>query len=211
MVSPVSSSDPLSSRRSTPLALWRIALLWGVVVLASFIAIAVYAKIPGRQAPPASQVGEHLPTSVDGAWRIVMAIHPRCPCSKASIANLQQLLQRDEKELAVDLYVYRPAASTREWSDTALVRQSQQLPSLTLHDDIDGSAAREYGIETSGGIVLYSPEGVAVFYGGITPSRGHTGANEGLKAIEDAISGKPVALDSHPVYGCPLFDGGGAS
>ena len=202
---------PLSSRRPTPAALWRVALVWGLLVMASFIAIAIYAKTPGRQAPPKPDVGELSGSRAGGVWRIAMAIHPRCPCSKASITHLRQLLERCEETLAVDVYVYRPPTLTLEWAQTSIVELVQRLPSVAVHDDVDGDAAREFGIETSGGLVLYSPEGVAVFYGGITPSRGHQGANDGMAALEDSIAGRPIALRSHPVYGCPLGNSGGAS
>ncbi|WP_145105606.1 hypothetical protein [Botrimarina mediterranea] len=188
--------------------MWRVALLWGLVVLASFAAIAVYAKTPGRQQPPSAE-NQSLPP--EGRWRIAMAIHPRCPCSKASIAHLQRLLHRYEQRLSVDVYVYRPGATAPQWANSSLVEQVKRLPSLEVHDDVDGAAALGFGIETSGGLVLYSPEGPAVFYGGITPSRGHEGANDGLTAVIDAINGRPTARRRHPVYGCPIFRSGDGS
>lgn len=178
---------------------------------ASFIAIAVYAKTAGPQAPPPATAGELTAPRPEGAWRIAMAVHPRCPCSRASIANLQRLLDRHAGTLTADLYVYRPATAAPEWSDTGIVRKATRLASLTAHDDVDGVVARWLGVEASGGVVLYSPEGVAVFYGGITRSRGHEGANAGIAAVEDALAGEPIDVGVPAVFGCPLFRGGDRS
>lgn len=202
--------DPISdpTLTATPMALWRLSLLWGLVVLAAFVAIAVYAKTPGREELPPPRWGQFLPKLLDGHWRLVMAIHPQCPCSRASLVNLQRVLERHAATVTVDLYVYRPTDTELAWSDTPLVRLASQMPTLSLHDDIESRKARAFGIRTSGGVVLYSPEGEVVFYGGVTPSRGHEGACAGLSAIEDAIDGKPTTIDRFPVFGCPLLNDG---
>lgn len=203
------NSDPALA--ATPMALWRFSLLWGLIVMGAFVAIAVYAKTPGREALPPPRWGEFSPKLIDGHWRLVMAIHPQCPCSKASLVNLQRVLERHAATVTIDLYVYRPADTEPGWSDTPLVRLANQTPSLSLHDDVGSKAARAFGIRTSGGVVLYSPEGEVVFYGGVTPSRGHEGDCAGLSAIEDAIEGKPTAIDRFPVFGCPLLNDGAKS
>lgn len=140
-----------------------------------------------------------------------MAIHPQCPCSRASIANLQHLLDHHKTNLACDLYVYRPEAKPLEWSDTWTVAQAKRLPSIRVFDDPDGAAAQRFGVQTSGGVVLYSQEGVAVYYGGVTPSRGHEGPNAGLQAIEDALAGRTTSVVSRPTYGCPLVAAEGSA
>lgn len=188
--------------------MWRVAVLWGLVVLASFVAIAVYAKIPGDHDLPPPKWGDFSPAFVDGHWRLVMAVHPQCPCSGASLANLERVLTRHAEHVTIDLYVYRPADTPPEWSATALIERAKRIPSLTVRDDVEGVIARKFGIQTSAGLVLYSPAGEPVFYGGVTPSRGHEGGCEGLSAIEDALEGRPVKVDHFPVYGCPLRNSG---
>jgi hypothetical protein len=61
-------------------------------------------------------------------------------------------------------------------------------------------------IATSGQAFLYDAWGHLLFSGGITAARGHIGDNMGRRSVASLVSGKPSALTSTPVFGCPLIE-----
>jgi hypothetical protein len=71
--------------------------------------------------------------------------------------------------------------------------------------DHAGMESARFGATTSGHAVLFDRAGRKLFDGGITPSRGHQGDSEGLRAIELRLAGIHASARTD-VYGCPLFD-----
>ena len=71
--------------------------------------------------------------------------------------------------------------------------------------DADGVEAARFGAKTSGQALLYAADGRLLFHGGLTPSRGHEGDNEGLRRVTAILDGK-AARDESPVFGCSLRD-----
>jgi hypothetical protein len=59
---------------------------------------------------------------------------------------------------------------------------------------------------------LYGTDGNLQFAGGITPSRGHTGANPGKAMVISSILGDegidPFNARINPVYGCSIHEQG---
>ncbi|WP_197526238.1 hypothetical protein [Botrimarina colliarenosi] len=190
----------------------RTVLLWALCVGASFIALAVYSKTPGPTgSPPIDAESDAGSPSAwrSSAWRIVMAIHPQCSCTGASLVELRRLLTRYDDRLTCELYVYRPSDKSADWSDSAIVRTARRTPGVTIIDDLDGAGARRYGIATSGGVVLYDSNGVPHYHGGVTGSRGHEGANAGSHAVVSVLDGADESPSSRPTYGCSLFSTSG--
>jgi hypothetical protein len=138
-----------------------------------------------------------------------MFVHPHCPCTRASLGELERVLARYPNRLAAHIVFFKPAAAAGEWLDTVLWRKAAGVPGLVLHADEAGFEARLFRSEISGQVVLYNAEGGRAFYGGITISRGHSGDNPGRLALQSAVEGKgsrtPGAL-KNPVFGCPLFN-----
>lgn len=54
--------------------------------------------------------------------------------------------------------------------------------------------------------MLYGADGRLLFSGGITGSRGHSGDNEGRRAIVSLLTGEGAYKSDTPVFGCSLFD-----
>src|SRR5579859_333340 len=77
------------------LAWWGAALLWLLVVGAGFAVLWRYSATAGAAslAPARWPTGSRIARAADRAT-LVMFVHPRCACSRASVTDLQRLLAR---------------------------------------------------------------------------------------------------------------------
>lgn len=175
-----------------------IAIGWLALLACGFASLIAYSQTPGATASPPSKRNTTLRT-----WELVLGIHPKCPCSWASISELQRLLRRTEGSLACTILVYVPNGET-DFAETQMVRTASALRDCEIVLDSDGKLAEEVGILTSGGCVLYDANGILRFQGGITPSRGHEGGNVGTQAILSLVRGDEPAVKSSAVYGCRM-------
>jgi hypothetical protein len=139
-------------------------------------------------------------------------VHPHCPCSRATIGELAELMTHCQGRLGTTVLVLQPAGMSDAWVHTDLWSSAAAIPGVTVLADGEGREARRFGAATSGQSLLYSTDGRLLFAGGITESRGHSGDNAGRTAIESLVLGPETrATREHaatPVYGCPLFGPG---
>ena len=134
-----------------------------------------------------------------------MAVHPQCPCSRASLAELAQLMARSQGRIhATVVFVQYPGVSA-QWMQTGTWRQAQAIPGVQVVSDKNGALCRKFGAFTSGQTFLYNGQGRLLFSGGLTSERGHEGDNAGLRAALALLRGTPPTLTRTPVFGCPLF------
>lgn len=138
----------------------------------------------------------------DGAT-LVMVLHPRCPCSTASLDELSGLLARCGHRVATRILFAMPEDPGPDWTASSLVSAARALPGVEVLEDRGGREARRFA-RTSGQVQLYDGGGVLRFSGGITPGRGHQGDNEGRAAIEAILGGRTPPATSTPVFGCLL-------
>jgi hypothetical protein len=131
---------------------------------------------------------------------LLIFIHPRCPCSSASLDNLDRLAALCPGQFTARIVAYRPSDVTQGWDVPA------GPPSVPIWVDVDGREAKRFGIESSGHVLLFDPSGRRLFSGGITISRGHRGGNPGLDHLIDAVRGGHVGSGTAPVFGCPILD-----
>ncbi len=128
-----------------------------------------------------------------------MAVHPRCPCTDASLAELGDLLARSQGGCDALLLQYHPAG----WPTGPAFQMlgGRRVPG---GPDPDGRLAAALGAETSGHCVLVDASGAIRFYGGLTIARGHRGRSPAQDAILEVVAGGKPSLTSAPVYGCEL-------
>lgn len=189
---------------------WYLAsVTWLAVMLAGMGALAAYSTSAGEAGQtPASWPGQ-LGDRPRG-WTLALAVHPRCPCTEASIRQLQRTFAMLEPPPSVVAAVYEPPpgeARAEAWprEPDAADRLRSTLGARIVRDP-GGEVALAFGGFTSGHAVLFDPEGDARFRGGVTPSRSHTGPNTGTAAIRALLRGERPPAASAPVYGCPLRD-----
>src|SRR5262245_25920794 len=134
-----------------------------------------------------------------------MIAHPRCDCTRASLAELAELMARARRRPKTYVVFIKPRGVTEDWEHTDLWKLASRVPDATVVRDDGGVEAARFGAETSGQTLLYDRSGTLVFEGGTTAARGHLGASEGFDAIAALIGGDQPRQSTTPVYGCSLF------
>jgi hypothetical protein len=180
-------------------------LAWILTVAIGFALLWSYKLRPGEAAaaprawPPDSRIAR-----ATGRATLVLFAHPRCACTRASLAELARLMSRFEDRLAADVVFLRPPDVGSDWDDTDLWRQASAIPGVTALRDDDGVEAGRFRASTSGATVLYDAAGRLLFSGGITPARGHEGDSLGVRRISAVLrTGRADGADA-PVFGCAL-------
>jgi len=140
-----------------------------------------------------------------GKPTLVMFIHPKCPCSSATIGELAVLMAHCAGRVDAHVFFVRPAGMAVEWVKTDTWAEAMRIPGVTVQRDDNGEEATRFGVKTSGDTALYDTKGHLLFHGGITAARGHSGDNNGRDAIEALLSNQPAPQTTTPVFGCSLF------
>lgn len=169
--------------------------VWLIAITAGFYWIERHLSQSGSFGKPKNQ-------SRTGQWEFIMAVHPKCPCSRASLRRLRDLRARRGDAIETTILAWQP--SDAHWDLPV------DVPGAKIVADPEGRLARKAGLETSGHSVLYRPDGTIAFSGGLTPARGSELQSGGLLAIEALLSGRP-AIDKLPVFGCALYSRPGTS
>lgn len=181
-------------------------VLWLLVVAGGIAAVSNYQNRHGS----AGSTPEHWPAITTIRLHLdrdtlVMFAHPECPCTRASVEELNRLLAQGRGRIAAYVLFFKPGQLPADWTETGLKQSAAAIPGVNVQDDPDGVLARKFGAETSGYVVLYDPQGRLLFRGGITAGRGHAGDNAGETAIAALAAGQPTDLRQTPVYGCSLL------
>lgn len=194
-----------------------VATAWLGLVLCGLAALAGYAAIPGEVGqPPQEWPAEDIPpeiTLATDAHTIVVAVHPRCPCTRATISELDRSLTNASGVPAIYALIFEPAPGELEHTDEAFARtriakRMGQLPNARLIPDPGSAIAQRFGALTSGHTLVYDSSGSLVFSGGMTPTRAHEGPNTGSSSLVRLLSGESAVAETAPVYGCPLCHDG---
>ena len=181
------------------------AAVWLLTVSAAMAALEVYSNRAGSSGTPSHWPVESQIELDHAGPTLVLFAHPRCPCTRATLGELEVLLAQSHGRLRAHMLFIQPPGTTDDWVQTDLWRQALQLPGVTVHGDIGGVEARRFHSETSGQVLLYDSHGRLEFQGGITVSRGHAGDNPGRSAILALLDRESPRQSKTPVFGCSLF------
>jgi hypothetical protein len=179
--------------------------VWLCLVFAGTAALMGYKNAAGAQldAPSRWPDDSRLPR-VSGQATLVMAAHPHCPCTRASLTELERLLSRTPGRMHAVLLFVRPQGAPSRWEDTDLWRRASSMAGVQTVSDPGGAEARRFHALTSGQTALYAPDGELLFSGGITAARGHEGDSVGRAYILAALEGTRLPHPNAPVFGCAL-------
>lgn len=183
---------------------------WLAAVAIGFWAMWSYAATPGATAlPPPSWPNDSSLQYRPGGWTLVLFLHPRCPCSRSTLAELERLQARVADRIDIQIAFIEPAGVDAAFTHSDLWQRAAALPGAMLYRDGGGREHLRFRAHTSGEALLYAPTGRLAYHGGITPARGHEGANPGSDAILSLVGQRPVevqptAVISRPTFGCPL-------
>jgi len=185
--------------------------VWLLLCLGGFWVLLEYSNTPGDVGKP--NAGWVIPAGLEVETEkatLVLFAHPRCPCTRATMSELERL-QGDYKDAYSMLVVfYEPIGGGDEWRSTDLWRRARAMENTVAIADPGGVLAMDAGATTSGQLMLMNADGGMEFWGGITASRGHEGESLGGIALRDLFRGLDTAHRRTSVFGCPLSadDGG---
>jgi hypothetical protein len=146
--------------------IWLALALWLIACATGLAGMAAYANRPGASAhaPASWPTASHL--VLDPARpTLVMFAHPKCPCTRASLAELAGLLARAPHASTTYVMFMKPATSDKSWDETVLWKAASAIPGVIAIQD-DGHETERFGAETSGQVLLYGTDGRLLFSGG---------------------------------------------
>jgi hypothetical protein len=187
---------------TTVLALtWVAALGYGMQVLWK------YETTPGPSAPVASDwpPGSIVPRQ-SRKPTLLMVAHPHCPCTRASLVELAQIMAHAPDGVTASVLFVKPSGAGADWDDTDLRRSAAAIPGVSVLTDDNGVEAARFGTRTSGHTLVFDRNGALVFSGGITATRGHAGANAGENAVLAALRQQTPGRHRTSVFGCSLAE-----
>lgn len=186
-----------------PIALATAA--WLIVVAVGLARLWSFANTPGAGADAPRTWPIHATVSRDlSKSTLVMFLHPQCVCSRASLEELAVLIRQVRGKLAVRALIYRPSDAEPGWEHTDLWDAAASIPGVVVASDEDAREAERFGAYVSGQALLYDPDGRLQFSGGLTFARGHSGDNEGIRAVRSLLLTGTAATRRTPVFGCLL-------
>jgi hypothetical protein len=181
--------------------------LWSTVTGVALFALSAHGTTPGAAATSPRM----LPLSLrrEGQATLVMIAHPHCPCTRASLHELEQVLGSTEPRAAVDVVVLFAARARREDRIADELRElANRIAGVRVVEDRE--AMTRLGAQTSGTVLFYDAAGELRFSGGITRARGHEGRSAGGDRVRELIvmanggAGPHGPASSTPVFGCNL-------
>ncbi|HWA26808.1 MAG TPA: hypothetical protein VG734_14210 [Lacunisphaera sp.] len=185
---------------SVGICLWFAGAAWGMKWMTDYSFKPGATGAPGQDWPAAGEPFD------GGQFTVVVGLHPECPCSRATLAELDSILLAGGHAIKAVL-IFSDTLPGEPAKNSELYRQGAALPRTRLVCDSTGADLKRFALETSGETRLYRSDGRLVFSGGITGSRGHVGDNPGRSALLAALQqrGKdPGPPARTPVFGCSI-------
>ena len=195
-----------SLRVRASLKLACVSIAWAVGVGAGVFAMVRYEATPGYPASAQPRWSSANPWQIRrhaDQPTLLMFVHPFCPCSRASLTELQRVMQTPAGQRA-DVHLLFLTVDDTALDDSPTWRRALQMGGVTLHRDVDPGSMLEFGATTSGFVALYGEDGALRFSGGITGGRGHDGDNASEAALLLSLSGGLAAGAPSPTFGCAL-------
>jgi hypothetical protein len=136
---------------------------------------------------------------------LLIFIHPKCPCTRATLRELDRLLAHHQKnELTVLAIFLSSEGHPSGWEKTDLWTYACGIPGVQALADARDSWRKMFHAKSSGECLLYSPSGELRFHGGITSGRGHEGYSGSQTSLSRAIAHESTSLQRTAVFGCAL-------
>ena len=184
-------------------------VVWLLLAVGGMWLLLAYSFAGGTAAqaapPPSGWPGSAAIARAPGVPTLVVVLHPKCPCSRATVAELARLLTHAPRKVDTHVLIVRPPGTPEGWEQTDLWSAAAAIPGVSVQADPRGTEAARFGAQTSGHAFLFDEVGTLLFEGGITSARGHEGDSDGQDAILAALAHAPARAGA-PVFGCKLND-----
>jgi hypothetical protein len=192
---------------SLPAKLVLFCFIWLLTIGVGIAMVLRYENTSGAVGATAQHWPSVTQASLDSQHdTLVMFVHPKCPCTRASVGELNRIMTRCNGRLTAQVFFLQPAGFSDDWVHSGLWHDAAAIPGVTARIDQQGSIGQKFGAETSGYVLLYNPGGQLLFSGGITGGRGHAGDNTGEDAIIALVDGQNSVVTHTLVYGCSLLN-----
>jgi hypothetical protein len=178
---------------------WLGAAVFGVVYLARYENTAG----EGPASYPTSFPSESRIAADHERSTLIFFAHPKCPCTRASLHELERLMTDLRGKLNAFVVFSKPKDVGEDWTETDLYEIARRIPDVGVIIDDDDRETDIFKAQTSGLTLVYDQQGILQFNGGITASRGHEGDNAGRSTVFDVVT-RNAAGGSSPVFGCPI-------
>ena len=178
---------------------------WFATVATGMAMLSAYASTPGAPAsapsewPVASTIARHAGTAT-----VLVFAHPGCPCTRATLAELDRVLAHGGGRADVHVVLRRLDSTDGAPIATSLAELAAAIPHVRVQWDEGGREAARFGVATSGEVLLYDGADRLRFAGGITAARGHMGDNAGSDALLLKLTAASEETALSPVFGCAL-------
>jgi len=197
-------ADARPGKLQRPLLLALIGGVWLLCVIVGIGLLWGHSHTAGElDEPPAVWPADSALPHHAGRPTLIFFAHPQCPCTLASLRELDRLLADVAQPIDTVVAFAIPNSAPQDWTDTAVWSMAHGIAGVKTYDDEDSVEAKRFAVKTSGQICLYGADGRLLYHGGITSARGHEGDNTGRSAIQSLLSGGHADRCS-PVYGCSL-------
>jgi hypothetical protein len=181
-------------------ALWVLGVVTGFLILAheEFTPVKASPQVALFPRSSALKLVSDKPT-------LALFAHPHCPCTRASLHELDSLLAQAQNRVSAIVVFIIPDGVPAGWEKGDLWNEAATIPGLRVIRDLGGREAHQFDVEGSGHVLLFASSGKLLFSGGITSSRGHEGDNAGLTAVVSFILDGHASVSQTPVFGCSLL------
>jgi hypothetical protein len=202
--------DKMAQQSATSWSLYGAIFVWLIALCAGWAALGYhqFATEPAKfNSVTVWPVDSKLPRLANHST-LVLFLHPKCPCSRATLSELERLFTSihgrtcGEIDVVVDAPV--PQSAGGDWLQTDTLKRAMQLPRSRVMADANGAEAALFGVTTSGFLMLFDQYGARQFSGGITESRGHEGENAGLSNLRSILCNEIQTAVEIPAFGCRL-------
>jgi hypothetical protein len=181
-------------------AMWILVVLgWCGLVTLCAAKLYSYETTAGASRTTPTEWPERSALHRGEGFTVVMFVHPECPCSRASLAELRAVADSATSAARTEVVFVGGEGDGSSWGLAGRIRNVERVV------DGDRVEAEHFGAMTSGHVVVYDPAGHLVFSGGITGSRGHVGDNVGRRQVLAVLDGGKTQ-HTHAVFGCELQD-----
>lgn len=186
-----------------------LGTLWTLAIFVGGYAMISYEVTPGLSAAPTDKFPASSKVRLSKTkCTLIMLAHPLCPCTEASITELEKIMSRHGSKLEAYILFLAPSSPPPEWNANSATRRKAEsargIRGIRIIEDIDGSEAKIFSAKTSGECLLYNTDGDLLFNGGLTAARGTTGDNENTRSLVSILESQPATAHRALVFGCPL-------
>ncbi len=188
-----------------PVRLAIVGCAWLGTICAGFVWLGLSDAQPGSRGAPPVQLAAVPELQADsGLVSLTCFIHPQCPCTRATLRDLERVATHVRETAQLRVVVAYPSDHP-EWMSTATVAFASTISGVRIVPDPGGLLTAACGVKTSGHTLIYGPEGDLRYSGGLVPLRNHEGNAETRDCVLQVIESQPKRPVQTPAFGCPMY------